>query len=435
MKVLMLRYPVISASLLMFLSLIVVPAETWAAPARVYQKGTRVYLDNGTIKVGLELQWGGALVEFDMNGVNFVNDYDTGREVQVAFYDGDSSKLCNNCAGAKGWNPVQGGDWHKHGSPLLAKTLGTDSIYIKTQPHHWYPDNKAAGPNVPTPGDLYVEEWVNLVPNDPAAVKLHFKVTHSGKDRHTNSYQEFPAVYTNWAYGKLVYYGGTAPWTDAEVTTTNLPSPPNPSPTVYTPEQWAALVNNQGIGLTVYVPYQYPYVITNSHPATALPNSATNYFAPRTMFSFEPGAVLEGDIYLFGGNYRQARKTIYQLRKTISIKDPFTADGSMDAPKANASLQGTETVSGWTFDNVKVSRVDILVDEQVAGQATYGSARRDVSNKWPNAPENIGYAFKLDTSKFANGPHTVGVNVIDSAGNTAVFHRVPVSISNTTPRP
>src|SRR6266446_3122801 len=90
-----------------------------AAPekTRTYREGSRIYLDNGTIKVGLETKWGGAITEVVWHGMNFVNDYDPGREIQVALYDGDPYPPCGDCAGANGWDPVQGGDHHKHGSP------------------------------------------------------------------------------------------------------------------------------------------------------------------------------------------------------------------------------------------------------------------------------------------------------------------------------
>jgi len=223
---------------------------------RTYQKGTRVYLDNGTIKVGLETAWGGTIVEVVWQGKNVVNDFDTGREVQVAFYDGDPYPVCGECAGASGWDPVQGGDGHKRGSPILAQTLGSDSIYIRTQPLQWISDNKG-GPNAPVPGDLFVEQWVTLLPDYPTGIKIHYKVTHSGADRHTNSYQEFPAVYVNSEFIHFAYYGGTDPWTNGPVTSVVLPPRPA-SPTFYTSEQWGALVNSQNVGLTVFVPGQYP---------------------------------------------------------------------------------------------------------------------------------------------------------------------------------
>jgi hypothetical protein len=394
-----------------------------------YKQGSRVYLDNGTVKVGLETAWGGAIVEFDWNGMNFVNAFDTGREVQVAFYDGEPYAPCGDCAGGKGWDPVQGGDWHKHGSPVLAQSLNNDSIYIKSQPHHWYPDNKG-GPDSPVPGDLTIEQWVSFVPNVPNGVKVHYKITHFGNDQHFNSYQEFPAVYTNLQFNRCVYYGGTQPWTGAEVNNLRLPSPPNPSPTLYTPELWMGLVNDQNVGLTVFVPGQYPYATGNSRVTPGDTNASYNYFVPRTMFSFGPGSVLEADIYLFGGDYRNARQAIYGLKKTLPPQDPFAPDGYMDAPKRDAVLKGTVAVSGWAFDNDQVSEVDVLVDERAAGHANYGTPRADVAKKWPNAPLSLGFAYSLDTTPYSNGKHTVGVNVKDPSGNIAVFGRIPVLIQN-----
>ncbi len=398
--------------------------------ARTYQKNSRLYLDNGTIRVGIETAWGGAIVEMVWNGMNFVNAFDTGREVQVAFYEGDASPLCGDCVGGKGWDPVQGGDWHKHGSPILAKTLGKDTLYIKTQPHHWYPDNKRGEPGKPIPSDLYIEQWISLLPDFPTGVKVHYKVTHFGTDQHTNSYQEFPAVYTNAEFKKFVYYGGTEPWTNGEVNSFRLPSPPTPAQTYYSPEQWEASVNDQNVGLTVFVPGQYPYA-TGNHRSSSGPNdSEFNYFLPRTTFSFGPGSVLEADIYLFGGDYRTARQAIYSLRKTLSSRDPFTPDGAVDAPKRDANLRGSTVVSGWAFDNEQVSEVNVLVDEHLAGQAKYGSPRPDLSNKWPHAPVSLGFQYTLDTREFPNGKHLIGVNVKDPAGNVAIFRRIPVVIDN-----
>jgi hypothetical protein len=396
---------------------------------RSYRNGTRVYLDNGTIKVGLETAWGGSIVELAWKGTNCVNDFDTGREVQVAFYDGDTSPLCGDCQGAKGWDPVQGGDWHKHGSPILVQTVGQDSIYIKSQPHHWYPDNKG-GPNNPVPGDIFIEQWVSLLPDYPTGVKVHYKVTHFGSDVHANSYQEFPAVYAKSEFNQFVYYGGTEPWTNGDVT--SLPLPPQPSsPIFYTPELWSALVNNKNIGLTVFVPGSYPYAQGTSVPPGGPPNHGANYFKPLTFFSFAPGSVLEADIYLFGGDYRTARQAIYALKKTMPPQDPFAPDGSLDAPARDSVLKGTTAVTGWAFDTSQVSQVDVLVDEKVVGRADYGSVQRpDVGRKWMHAPLSIGFRYTLDTTKYPNGKHSIGVNVKNPVGNVAILRRSPVVIEN-----
>jgi len=188
-----------------------------AAPekTRTYREGSRLYLDNGTVKVGLETKWGGSIVEVDWHGMNFVNDFDAGREIQVAVYDGDPYPACNDCSKEQGWNPVQGGDWHTHGSPLLAQTLERDSIYTKTQPLYWQPDNKGGGPDKPVPSDVFIEQWVSFLPDDPNAVKVRYKITHFGSDHHASTLHEFPAVYTNPEFSRFVYYAVDAPWTNA----------------------------------------------------------------------------------------------------------------------------------------------------------------------------------------------------------------------------
>jgi len=62
-----------------------------------------------TIRIGLETAWGGSIVEVSLNGTNFVNAHDTGREVQPAFYDGNAQyDPCAGCTGVFGWDPVLG---------------------------------------------------------------------------------------------------------------------------------------------------------------------------------------------------------------------------------------------------------------------------------------------------------------------------------------
>src|SRR5438132_1959376 len=84
----------------------------------------------------------------------------------------------------------------------------------------------------------------------------------------------------------------------------------------------------------------------------------TNYFAPRTFFTFGPNSVLEGDVYLVAGVYKHARQVIYDLHQKLPTKDVFTPFGSVDSPAANATLSGTISVTGWAGDNLAVSKVD-----------------------------------------------------------------------------
>jgi hypothetical protein len=121
---------------------------------------------------------------------------------------------------------------------------------------------------------------------------------------------------------------------------------------------------------------------------------------------------------------------IYDLHNSLPAKDIFTPIGSVDSPTADAQLSGTTSVAGWAFDNVAVSKVDVYVDGELAGTATYGGSRPDVATAWPNAPAAIGYNFSLDTISYTNGPHLVEVRAIDTSGNVAVLPDVSVTIRN-----
>jgi hypothetical protein len=402
----------------------------------IYQTGSVLYLesDSGTdvSRIGLETLWGGSIVEVSLNGTNFVNEHDTGREVQAAQYDGSAQyDNCAGCTGNFGWNPVQGGDEYDQGSPVLAQTLTADSLYIKAQPYQWNPNDKGGGPGQPVLGDTYVEATISAVTDHAFTFKVHYKITHFGTDQHANSIQEFPAVYVNLGFDRFVSDSSTTPWTNVPVTFVTMPQLPLGSPTLYASEQWGAFVDSSDQGLTVFVPGMAPYIGGFAAAGDPGPTgSGTDYFAPRTFFTFGPNSVLEGDVYLVAGDYKHARQVIYDLHSKLPAKDIFTPTGSVDSPAANTQVSGVISVAGWAMDDVAISRVDVYVDAGLAGTATYGGSRPDVANDWPHAPAAIGYNFSLDTTSYSNGSHTIQVRAIDTSGNVAFFPDFPVTIQN-----
>ena len=401
-----------------------------------YQSGSVLYLESDTSidtsRIGLQTMWGGSIVELSLNGTNFVNEHDTGREVQAAQYDGNAQyDNCAGCTGTFGWNPVQGGDKYDQGSLVLAQALTPDSLYIKAQPYQWNPDDKGGGPGQPVLGDTYVEATISAVTDHAFTFKIHYKITHFGTDQHANSIQEFPAVYVNLGFDRFVSDSGTIPWGNALVTFATMPQLPQGSPTLYASEQWGAFVDNNDQGLTVFVPGMAPYIGGFSAAGDSGPTGfGTNYFAPRTFFTFGPNSVLEGDVYLVAGDYKHARQVVYDLHSRLAAKDIFTPFGSVDTPASNAQLSSAINVAGWALDDVAVAKVDVAVDGILAGTATYGGSRPDVANEWPNAPAAIGYNFSLDTTRFSNGPHVIEVRATDTSGNVAVFPDVPVTVQN-----
>lgn len=401
-----------------------------------YQSGSLLYLEShtstDTARIGLETQWGGSIVEVSLNGINYVNEHDTGREVQVAQYDGAAQyDNCAGCSGTFGWNPVQGGDEYNDGSPVLSQSLAPDSLYIKAQPYQWNPNDKGGGPGQPVLGDVYVESTVSAVTDHAFTFKVHFKITHFGTDQHANSIQEFPAVYVNLATDRFLSDSSTTPWTNATIAPYTMPQLPNGSPTLYASEQWGAFVDSGDLGLTVFVPGMAPYIGGFDAAGDSGPTGfGTEYFAPRTFFSFGPNSVLEGDVYLIAGDYKHARQVVYDLHNKLPARDIFTPIGSVDVPTPNAELSGATNVSGWAFDDTAVAKVVVYVDGVIAGTATYGGSRPDVASDWPHAPTNIGYGFSLSTRAYSNGAHVISVRATDTSGNVAVFADVPITIQN-----
>ena len=404
---------------------------TAEAVVRTYQDGSALYLESGSAtdmaRVGLDTTWGGSIVEVSLNGTNFVNRHDTGREVQPSYRDGDNLN----------YNPTLAGDGFDQGTPTISYSLTSDSLYIKAQPLQWTADVYGGGAGHPIPGDVLVEQTVTAVTSEPHTFKVHIKATHLGNDLHTNTGQEFPAVYTNRNYGRFISYNGKAPWTNAPITVTQFPDLGQPNPPYYIPERWGALVDDQNQGLVVYVPSVNPWLIgfaaiDNTTPEQGSPtDNATNYFAPLGNLTIGPDFVFEGDFYVMGGDSGAARQIIYRLHQNLTIPVIFTAYEATDLPASLATVSGSTPVDGWAFaDMATVAKVEVLVDEVTDGTASYGDARPDLPMAYPDSPLNVGFHYFLDATKYSDGPHRIYVRVTDSSGNVAIEPSVPVTFSN-----
>ncbi|MED4228168.1 hypothetical protein [Neobacillus cucumis] len=87
--------------------------------------------------------------------------------------------------------------------------------------------------------------------------------------------------------------------------------------------------------------------------------------------------------------------------KNITIAN---SRGYVDKPVTNTTLIGTSNVSGWFLDMTGVSKIDILVDGSLAGQAVYSDSRPDVLKAYPQYHNgNAGFHFSLNTAKYIEG--------------------------------
>ena len=404
------------------------------------QQGTMLYLEsraNGhTARIGLDTAWGGAIVEVSMDGTNFVNRHDTGREVQPALYDGAASYPDWGPGSAYGWDPVLAGDAYGRGSAVLMHTVSPGSLYTQSAPLQWWPDSFGGGAGAPVAADMTFEQTVTVDPSAPFVFKVHYKLIHNGTDTHYNSGQEFPAVYVNSTYTTFAYYGGASPWSNGPLTTTTateIPTSPVPA-AKFAPEHWGALVDAGNQGLAVYVPGQYPYENAWSfagQSGSGPLGNVTVYMLPTVVFTISPGAVIEGDVYLVPGDLSAARAAIYGIHQGLPAADISAPLINIEQPAANATISGMATVSGWAFDNVALDGVSVYVDGIAMGSVLTGISRPDVANAYPHvAPPDSGWTFALDTAKLANGVHSLTIHATDSAGNTAINAPIKVTVSN-----
>jgi len=213
------------------------------------------YLDNGVIRLGVDLNLGGAITYLSPSGTgretNVINSADWGRQVQLSYYSGPvpyhppGTRLAPSWQGL-GWNPIQSGDFYGHTSRMLETTNDGRSLYIHCVPMHWPLDN--------VPGECDCEVWLSL---DGAVVKARCRLNNH-RDDHTaypGRNQELPAVYVNGPFYRLMTYRGAKPFTGDALSRieARLDKDGHWAHWIAT-ENWAAHVNDAGWGLGVWNP-------------------------------------------------------------------------------------------------------------------------------------------------------------------------------------
>lgn len=201
-----------------------------------------IYLDGSSYKIGIDLDWGGALTyledktnsvyssvkkygtkttEVDFKSkvstssitystsknVNLINDHDTGRLVQQSYYGTGSYPYEPGMYGEAVWNynPVQGGNLYNEASKIVDVRVSENEIYIKCRPLDWA---KQATDITPS----YMEAWYTLEDGMMRAT-CRF-VDFSGYPSVTTT-QELPAFYCVEPLNDFVYFSGGEAWSDS----------------------------------------------------------------------------------------------------------------------------------------------------------------------------------------------------------------------------
>lgn len=230
------------------------PAASAESPGR-HHTPQMSYVDNGVIRLGIDLNLGGAITYLSLSGtnpaLNVINSYDWGRQVQLSYYSGpvpfapSGAQLSPSWAGL-GWNPIQAGDCFGHTSKILQHTNDGQSLYVSCVPMQWPLEN--------VPGECDCEVWLAL---DGPVVKARCRLNNHRSDhtQFTGRNQELPAVYVNGPFHRLMTYRGEKPFTRDTLSRIEERLDKDGHWGHWTgTENWAAEVNDAGWGLGIWSP-------------------------------------------------------------------------------------------------------------------------------------------------------------------------------------
>jgi hypothetical protein len=160
-----------------------------------------------TLTLGINLAAGGVVSELVWNGMQFIDTYDYGREVQTALFFDELG--CNN--------PTEGGDKYStpeyddgtlHGSPLISYSINCTTLETSVYPLQWDPGQWGGGPHYPV-------RWTGMIRK---TVTLDFNGWSDVIQWVTNVYSpsnygflkaEIPAVYLNSEFTQFYTYDAT----------------------------------------------------------------------------------------------------------------------------------------------------------------------------------------------------------------------------------
>ena len=293
------------------------------------------YLDNGSIRLGVDTSKGGAIVVLQPSGTlgsgsNVVNTFDLGREIQQSYYSGPSSFVP---AGATQhpswspwpWNPVQAGDAYGNKSTLIASSTSSTQLYVKSRPKQWALQN--------VDSECTLEEWITLS-GSVATVRNRLTNARSDTTQYAARTQELPAVYTWAQLTQLKTYTGTQPFTSGSLSV--IPNAGPPWTTFRATEGWAAYVDANDWGLGVFAPNNVKFIggFAGTPGTGSTTSSNTGYIAPIRAEIIDDDIVYEHTYHLILGSLASIR-----------------AFATANKPDLKPDYQFRGTRDGWTYAN------------------------------------------------------------------------------------
>ena len=271
------------------------------------------WLDNGQIRLGVDLSIGGAITYLAdaQTKINMINSHDWGRQIQMSFYSGPNPFVPEGATVSPhwkglGWNPIQSGDCYGFRSRVIEHRNDGETLYIRCVPMLWPLKN--------VPGQCEFECWFRL---EGPTVQATSRLANDRSDRtqYSARSQELPAVYTNGPWYKLVSYLGDQPFTDAEPTVLVDRDDGKGWPwrTFYSPENWAALVDKDDRGVGIYLPGACAFTggFSGRKGAGGAKDAPTGHMTPRHIEILDHNIVYTYQYTLIVGSLKEIRQYVY----------------------------------------------------------------------------------------------------------------------------
>lgn len=209
------------------------------------------FLDNGTVKVGIDLRKGGSITWLSSAAYpkNTVNHSDPGRLIQQSYYAG--LRLDRTAEGQSkhwspwSWNPIQGGGVSSWARITRFERTEPPTLFSETVPKLWdMPDEEAAA---------IMRQWTAFEPGMPdvVVVRCEFVARRTPGDRWgpaSLAPQEVPACYFTRNFATVRSYLGDGRWRDE----TQPPGPP--WGTAEPPRHAMAVFEPSGHGIAIFSP-------------------------------------------------------------------------------------------------------------------------------------------------------------------------------------
>ena len=247
------------------------------------------------------------------NGVNLINNYDVGRQIQQAYYadvaESEYTKAQYGPAGnKKDWpyNPVQAGDQYNNTSQIIDYEINTTDyyLYVKCRPLDW------AQNNVTTKS--YMENWYRLNADGTLRVDNNFIEWTGYNDLGGYHSNELPAVYFAQPMNYYVSNLSTdknAAWTGDLTFNNKVGTWSDPSLSDYAPV-------HQGNGANTTLPYGNHENWFAWATGGTMDSIGVGVYIPNTaMFTSGRSATTTA----FGESGQSTTKMIYQLNKNANV--------------------------------------------------------------------------------------------------------------------